>query len=202
MRWPRSIDSASPSCKAPLYRGDLLRLDTKSGVVLEKLPKAEVEDLVLEECPTSPTRISGGLAAQIDQIRDAIELPVLYAEHFAAHKLSPPKGKPIDTIIINGAECEPYLTADYRLMIEKPVEIIEGLKILMKCLGVHKGFVGIEDNKPDAIRIMKNAVQKEPAIEVCELEVKYPQGAEKMLIKATTGREVPPRGLAQTLTQG
>jgi electron transport complex protein RnfC len=110
-------------------------------------------------------------------------------------KLSPPKEKPIDTIIINGAECEPYLTADYRLMLEKPVEIIEGLKILMKTLGVNRGFVGIEDNKPAAIGKMKEAAGNEPAIEVCTLEVKYPQGAEKMLIKATTGREVPPRGL-------
>jgi electron transport complex protein RnfC len=110
-------------------------------------------------------------------------------------KLSPPKEKPIDTVIINGAECEPYLTADYRLMLEKPTEITEGLKILMKTLGVSKGFVGIEDNKPEAIRKMKEAAINQPGIEVFALEVKYPQGAEKMLIKATTGREVPPRGL-------
>jgi electron transport complex protein RnfC len=110
-------------------------------------------------------------------------------------KLSPPKEKPIDTIIINGAECEPYLTADYRLMIEKPAEIIEGLKILMKTLGVNRGFIGIEDNKPEAIEKMQEAAKGEQNIEVCSLEVKYPQGAEKMLIKATTGREVPPRGL-------
>ncbi|MBI4684299.1 MAG: electron transport complex subunit RsxC [Nitrospirae bacterium] len=110
-------------------------------------------------------------------------------------KLSPPKEKPIDTVIINGAECEPYLTADYRLMIEKPKEIIEGLKILMKVLNVNKGFVGIEDNKPDAVQKMKEAAKNEPNIEVLALEVKYPQGAEKMLIRAVTGREVPPRGL-------
>ena len=110
-------------------------------------------------------------------------------------KLTPPKEKPIDAVIINGAECEPYLTADYRLMMEKPAEILEGLKILMKTLGVSKGFVGIEDNKPEAIAKMKEAAAKESGIEVCALEVKYPQGAEKMLIKATTGREVPPRGL-------
>ncbi len=110
-------------------------------------------------------------------------------------KLTPPKEKPIDTVIINGAECEPYLTADYRLMVEKPAEIIEGLKILMKTLGVGKGFVGIEDNKPEAIAKMKESAKAEAAIEVCALEVKYPQGAEKMLIKATTRREVPPRGL-------
>lgn len=110
-------------------------------------------------------------------------------------KLSPPKEKPVDTVIINGAECEPYLTADYRLMVENPREIVEGLKILMKVLGVDKGFVGIEDNKPEAIEKMKDAVKNEKGIEVFGLEVKYPQGAEKMLIKATTGREVPPRGL-------
>jgi len=107
-------------------------------------------------------------------------------------KLSPPKEKPIDTVIINGAECEPYLTADYRLMVEKPNEIIEGLKILMKVLGVNKGFVGIENNKPAAIEKMKEAAKNELNIEVWALEVKYPQGAEKMLIKAITGREVPP----------
>lgn len=112
-----------------------------------------------------------------------------------AVKLSPPKEKPIDVVIINGAECEPYLTADYRLMIEKPREVIEGLRILMKVLGVNKGFVGIENNKPDAIERMKEAAAGEKGIEVCALEVKYPQGAEKMLIKAITGREVPPRGL-------
>jgi electron transport complex protein RnfC len=110
-------------------------------------------------------------------------------------KLSPPKEKPIDTVIINGAECEPYLTADYRLMIEKPGEVIEGLKILMKTLSVSRGFVGIEDNKPEAVAKMKEAAKAETGIEVCSLEVKYPQGAEKMLIKAVTEREVPPRGL-------
>ena len=110
-------------------------------------------------------------------------------------KLSPPKEKPIDVVIINGAECEPYLTADYRLMIEKPREIIEGLKILMAVLGVNKGYVGIENNKPDAVATMTEAAKGEPGIQVLALEVKYPQGAEKMLIKAVAGREVPPRGL-------
>ncbi len=110
-------------------------------------------------------------------------------------KLSPPKEKPIDTVIINGAECEPYLTADYRLMVERPKEVIEGLKIIMKVLGVNKGFVGIENNKPAAVEKMTEAAKDEPDIKVCALEVKYPQGAEKMLIKAVTGREVPPRAL-------
>lgn len=115
---------------------------------------------------------------------------------FPTHvKLSPPKEKPIDIVIINGAECEPYLTADYRLMIERPDDIINGLKVLMLILGVKQGFVGIENNKPDAIQAMQNSVAGERDITVIPLEVKYPQGAEKMLIKACVGREVPPRAL-------
>ncbi len=110
-------------------------------------------------------------------------------------KLSPPKEKPIDTVILNGAECEPYLTGDYRLMLERPHEIIEGLKILMKVLGVYKGFVGIEDNKPDAVKAMEEAVQGQDNIKVCALPTKYPQGAEKMLIRSITDREVPPKAL-------
>jgi len=120
-------------------------------------------------------------------------------------KLSPPKEKPIDTVILNGAECEPYLTADHRLMVERPQEIVEGLKIIMKTLGVKDGYIGIEENKPDAIEAMKTAVSSEESaysllptpysIEVYPLKVKYPQGAEKMLIKAIKGREVPIRGL-------
>jgi proteasome-associated ATPase len=88
----RVVELATGLGATSLQAGDLLRLDAKSGVVLEKLPKAEVEDLVLEEVPNITYTDIGGLAAQIDQIRDAIELPVLYAEHFAAHKLAPPKG--------------------------------------------------------------------------------------------------------------
>jgi electron transport complex protein RnfC len=110
-------------------------------------------------------------------------------------KLSPPKEKPIDTVIINGSECEPYLTGDHRLMIEHPKEILEGLRILMKVLGVNKGFVGIEDNKPAAIKSMKEAASGLEGIEIRPLHTRYPQGAEKMLIKAVTGREVPPRAL-------
>jgi proteasome-associated ATPase len=88
----RVVELSSELGTATLQAGDLLRLDSRAGVILEKLPKAEVEDLVLEEVPNITYTDVGGLAAQIDQIRDAIELPVLYAEHFAAHKLSPPKG--------------------------------------------------------------------------------------------------------------
>jgi electron transport complex protein RnfC len=110
-------------------------------------------------------------------------------------KLSPPKEKPIDTVIINGAECEPYLTADHRLMVERAADLVQGLKILMKTLGVTEGFIGIEENKPDAIEKVTEAASAVPGVSVVPLEIKYPQGAEKMLIKAIRGREVPSKGL-------
>jgi electron transport complex protein RnfC len=130
-----------------------------------------------------------------EKIRDAGIVGMGGAAFPTVVKLSPPKEKPIDTVILNGAECEPYLTGDYRLMLEKPGEITEGLRILMKVLGVKRGFVGIEDNKPEAVKSMKAAAQGQGDIEVCALPTKYPQGAEKMLIKTVTDREVPPRAL-------
>jgi electron transport complex protein RnfC len=115
---------------------------------------------------------------------------------FPTHvKLSPPKEKPIDVVILNGAECEPYLTSDHRLMLEKSKEIVDGLKILMRILNVSKGYIGIESNKPDAIEAMTKASAGTPEIKVWPVKVKYPQGAEKMLIKAITGRTVPAGGL-------
>ncbi|MBR9974237.1 MAG: electron transport complex subunit RsxC [Bacteroidetes bacterium] len=107
-------------------------------------------------------------------------------------KLTPPEGKQIDTVILNGCECEPYLTRDDRFMIERPDAIISGLQLIMRALGVSKGVVGIESNKPQAIASMESAVAGQPDLSVCALQTKYPQGAEKMLIKAVNGREVPP----------
>lgn len=111
-------------------------------------------------------------------------------------KVSPPKNKPIDSFILNGVECEPYLTADHRLMLEKPDGIIQGLLILCKVVNAKDKYIGIEANKPDAIKIMKEAAARvDPSIKVMELPVKYPQGAEKQLIKAILDREVPSGGL-------
>lgn len=115
---------------------------------------------------------------------------------FPAHvKLSPPADKPIDLVILNGAECEPYLTADHRLMLERPEDIVFGLKAIMKALGAKTGIIGIENNKLDALRVLRQAVEGSPGIRVVSLPTKYPQGAEKMLIKATTRRIVPSGGL-------
>ena len=110
-------------------------------------------------------------------------------------KLTPPKNTPVDTLIINGAECEPYLTNDQQLMEEHPGEIITGVELLMRAIKVEKAFIAIESNKPDAIRLMQEAAEKAKGIEVTPLKVKYPQGGEKQIIDAVTGRKVPSGGL-------
>jgi len=115
---------------------------------------------------------------------------------FPTHvKLSPPAEKPINTVIANGAECEPYLTCDYRLMLEHPKEIVEGLRLVTRAVNAPRGFIAIEDNKPDAFAIIRRAATEHPTLTPVLLPVKYPQGAEKQLIKALLDREVPSGGL-------
>lgn len=111
---------------------------------------------------------------------------------FPTHvKMMVPDGKKAEYLIINGVECEPYLTSDHRLMMERGEEMLIGTSILMKALGVDKALVGIENNKPDAIDHLSKLAQKFKGISIHALKVKYPQGGEKQLIKALTGREVP-----------
>lgn len=115
---------------------------------------------------------------------------------FPSHvKLSIPPGKKCDVLIINGIECEPYLTSDHRLMIEKGEEMLIGVSILMKALGVNEALIGIENNKPDAISHLSKLTSSFKGITVHALKVKYPQGGEKQLIKALINREVPSGGL-------
>lgn len=115
---------------------------------------------------------------------------------FPAHvKLSVKEGTTLDHLVINGVECEPYLTADHRLMLEKAEEIIVGIKILMHALHIDKAIIGIENNKKDAIDIFKKLTADEKGIKVAALQVKYPQGGEKQLVRALLNREVPKNGL-------
>jgi len=119
---------------------------------------------------------------------------------FPTHvKLAPPKDSAVHTLIINGAECEPYLTSDHRTMVEYAPRVLFGIRVMMRSLGVRKCVVGIERNKPDAIEAMRAAVPDDLAVEILPLTVKYPQGAEKMLIKAVTGVEVPSGKLPVTV---
>jgi electron transport complex protein RnfC len=139
-------------------------------------------------------------AAAVDDLRKLIHqagIVGLGGAAFPTHiKLAPPREKKIDTFILNGVECEPYLTADHRAMLEFADKILNGMSIIMKILGTEKGYIGIESNKPDAIGIMQNLVrEKYPRFVVAPLQVKYPQGAEKMLIEAIIKRRVPAGGL-------
>lgn len=111
---------------------------------------------------------------------------------FPCHvKLTPPPGNKAECVIINAVECEPYLTADHRLMLEHADEILVGVDLIMKAVNVTKGYIGIENNKPDAIKLMTEKASLYPNIEVIPLKVKYPQGGEKQLIDAVIGRQVP-----------
>jgi electron transport complex protein RnfC len=141
-----------------------------------------------------------------DEIKNAVKnagLVGLGGAGFPTHiKLSPPKDKSIDTIIINGAECEPYLTSDHRMMLEAPEDLVYGAKLIMRASGATQAFIGIEANKPQAIEKLSNLVSQGDRIEIVPLEVKYPQGAEKMLIKAAVNREVPTGGLPMDVGVG
>ena len=128
---------------------------------------------------------------EIQQIVREAGIVGLGGANFPSHiKVSYGPEKKIDTFILNGAECEPYLNGDYRVMVEYTDRLVEGVKIAMKSLNVKRGIVGIEDNKPEAVRIMTEAL-KGTGVEVVAVPTKYPQGAERMLIKVLTEREIP-----------
>jgi Na+-translocating ferredoxin:NAD+ oxidoreductase subunit C len=115
---------------------------------------------------------------------------------FPAHvKLTPPSGMKAELVIVNGVECEPYLTADHQLMLQKGEAILVGLSILMKAAGVVKGIIGIESNKMDVVKHLQQLANNFAGIEIVPLRMQYPQGGEKQLIEAITGRQVPSGGL-------
>jgi len=165
---------------------------TTTAVVIE----ADGQDRWHESVPESP-RPWRDLDAEA--VRDAVAdagIVGMGGATFPTHvKLTPPDDKPVDTILINGAECEPYLTCDARVMIEEAEAIVIGLRLCMTATGAERGLVCIEDNKPDAIETMRGALADEADLEVRVLRTKYPQGAEKQLIRACLGREVPTGGL-------
>jgi electron transport complex protein RnfC len=130
-----------------------------------------------------------------DQIVEAVRhagVVGLGGAAFPTHvKLLPPKDTTIDTVVINGCECEPYLTTDHRTMVEYPERVHLGTRLMMQTLGVNRAMIGIEKNKPDAIEALTRTLPDDLDVTVHALTVKYPQGAEKMLIKALLDREVP-----------
>jgi len=174
----QKIDSAPDSSG---YRKPAIFIDVAGDDWMETIDRSK--DLVL-----SSDLSSEEIIARVSQMG----IVGLGGATFPSHiKLSVPRGKKVEILIINGVECEPYLTSDHRLMLEKGEEILVGTKFLMKALQVEKAVVGIENNKPDAIENLKRLSDRFSGIRVEALKVKYPQGGEKQLIKAITGREVP-----------
>jgi len=115
---------------------------------------------------------------------------------FPTHvKMKLPEGKSVDTVVVNGCECEPYLTTDHRVMVEQPSQVLYGTRIVMRAIGARRAIVGVEDNKPDAIEALRKAAGAHPEITIRSVPTKYPEGAEKILIKTLLGKEIPSGGL-------
>lgn len=145
----------------------------------------DLSKTLVRECALSSQEI-------IAKIKDA-GIVGMGGATFPTHvKLSVPPGKKAEVLIINGVECEPYLTSDHRTMLERGEELLVGVSILMKAIGVDRASIGIENNKPDAIAHLRQLAAAYPGVEVVPLKVMYPQGGEKQLIAAVTGRQVPP----------
>lgn len=163
------------------YRRPAVFIDVEGDEWEESIDRSPV---LIRECNLSAEEITARIKAA--------GIVGLGGATFPSHvKLMVPNGKKPEYLIINGVECEPYLTSDHRLMLEKGEEMMVGISILMKGLGVSKALIGVENNKPDAISHLQKLAQSWPGIEVHPLKVQYPQGGEKQLIKALVNREVP-----------
>lgn len=182
-----SVPLHSPVCGTIGAEIEIPGAASVSSPAIEIIPNGEDEwDSSLEPIPQWKDQEREKLR---DRIRDA-GIVGMGGAAFPTHvKLSPPPEKNIDTLLLNGAECEPYLTADHRLMVERADAVLEGAAIAAKILRVTRIFVGIEENKPDAIEAMSKIASKWGAT-IVPLHVRYPQGAEKQLIYALTGRAV------------
>jgi electron transport complex protein RnfC len=172
-------------------------------IQIEKLPNPcgfEVPAVVIEGPGASsqspvPKTLESLTAEDIKKIVREAGIVGMGGAAFPTHvKLSPPADKKIDTIIINGCECEPYITADHRIMLEKTADIIYGARAIAKAVGAQRILVGVENNKKNAIEKLKSESRIQQ-IEIVEVKTKYPQGGEKQLIKALLNREVPSGGL-------
>jgi electron transport complex protein RnfC len=201
--WQKIADS-SKFISAPIHApiaGKVTRIEklpTASGVMT---PSVVIEADGEAPAVPPPERGKPWQEMERDEIRKAVReagIVGLGGATFPTHvKLNPPSDKRIDAVIINGCECEPYLTVDDRLMVEKTRDILSGAGAIAKAAGAARILFGIEKNKPGAIRAVAEEAAKEglSQVEVCSLNTKYPQGGEKMLIKAVLGREVPSGGL-------
>ena len=192
----QKIAEAGGFVSSPIFSsvsGTVKAIEPRRGAVGDKVNSIIIEsDGKMKEVEYQPVDNMDTLSKEdiINKVKEA-GVVGMGGAGFPTHvKLSPKEPEKIEYIIANCAECEPYLTADYRRMMENPEMLVEGMKIVLKLFDKAKGIFGIEDNKPDAIAKMQALVKDEPRLEVCPLQTKYPQGGERQLIYATTRREI------------
>ena len=188
--------SAAASATAPIYAtvsGTVKAVEPRRVVTGDKIMSIVVEnDGLYEEVAYPPVKPLEEMTNEeiIDRIREA-GVVGMGGAGFPTHvKLSPKEPEKIDYVIANCAECEPYLTSDYRRMIEEPEKLVKGLKVSLRLFENARGILAVEDNKPDCIEILKKLTKDEPRISVKALRTKYPQGAERQIIYAATGRAI------------
>lgn len=162
------------------FKKQAVIVDVEDDIWEDKIDRSET---LIKECKLSPEEI-------ITRIGENGIVGMGGATFPTQVKLTPPPGMNPYILIINAVECEPYLTNDHALMLAKPQEILVGVSILMKAIRVQKAAIGIENNKPDAIKLLSELSKEYPGIEICPLKVRYPQGSEKQLIEAITGKQV------------
>jgi electron transport complex protein RnfC len=179
-----------------------------TGVIesIQLMPTArgpKTEAIVIRVHPAAEQRVLYGAPRDVDamtpdEIVQAVQdtgMVGLGGAAFPTHvKLKPPKDHPIDTLVVNGCECEPYLTTDHRVMLEYTDELLRGIRIAMRVSGAARAVIGVEDNKPDAIEAIERKLPEDGSITVQAVKTKYPQGSEKLLVQVLLGREVPSGG--------
>lgn len=178
---------------APSARGDL-----SPAIFIRTYLSASQEVLY-----GAPQNIDDMTPAEIVEAVQATGVVGLGGAAFPTHvKLKVPEGKSVDTVVVNGCECEPYLTTDHRIMVEQPAQVLHGARVVMRAIGAQRVIVGVEDNKMDAVEALNKANRDGWNIEIQPVAAKYPQGAEKMLVKVLLGREIPSGGLPADIGVG
>lgn len=192
----QKIAEAGGFVSAPIYAtvsGVVKGIEERRVVTGDKIMSIIVEnDGLYEEADMAPKKPLEEMTKEdiIEAVKEAGVVGMGGAGFPTFIKLSPKEPEKIDYVIANCAECEPYLTSDYRRMMEEPEKVVGGLKIILRLFDNAKGILAIEDNKPDCIKLLRDLTKDEPRISVKALKTKYPQGAERTLIYATTGRQI------------